>query len=333
METYKNAFEYVENNKSNFPSTDLPPKKEERKKATQSSTGVMPNFSNLDSLSVPLHVEEVEPPKKKRNTKSSLGAVVTEKDNDTKSPDEIPYEEKYKETTGMLKAAVSQLDMNLAEMQHDVNQIRASKTLKRKYDYLSAMQGTIGQFINTKVSALREINSTISKCNDLELRRRKELNLAENDKDSDRAIMDMYNAFISMPSGGMSGGAPVSQNPLGPTVSQITMGGVAAPITADVNEDIGMKNYIDNMNPAQRLCLYENDPNVQQVIIFDNATGAKRFEVMNLATKEIIPNVDKRDMMFMDDVVLDLQAGVGRNINLNETYPIIEVGERMSDVY
>ena len=87
------------------------------------------------------------------------------------------------------------------------------------------------------------------------------------------------------------------------------------------------------MTPAQRLSMYESDPNVQQVVIYDNTTNSKRFEVMNIATGEIIPNVDKRDMMFMDDTVIDLQNHIARNLNLNETYPVIEVGERLSDVY
>ena len=123
---------------------------------------------------------------------------------------------------------------------------------------------------------------------------------------------------------------------LGPSVNQLTYspaitGAVTQTLGGD--EEAGYNNFLNNMTPAQRLSMYESDPNVQQVVIYDNTTNSKRFEVMNIATGEIIPNVDKRDMMFMDDTVIDLQNHIARNLNLNETYPGIEVGGRLSDVY
>ena len=74
--------------------------------------------------------------------------------------------------------------MGLNELQHDISEIRASKNLRGKYNYLSAMQGTAGQFIGNKISAARELNNTITKCNELELRRYKDL-MAVNQKDAD----------------------------------------------------------------------------------------------------------------------------------------------------
>ena len=158
-----------------------------------------------------------------------------------------------------------------------------------------------------------------------------QLHAQENDQNTDKAVMDMYSAFISM---------PTDMNPgiaLGPTVNQLTYNptitGAVAQSIGQVDENAGYDNFLNNMSPAQRLSLYESDPNVQQVVVYDNRTNTKRFEVMNVATGEIIPNVDKRDMMFMDDTVLDLDNHIARNINLNETYPIVEVGTRLSDAY
>lgn len=335
---YQKAFGYVSADRRRFPSTDDMPVNKNEKKTDEiytdsSSEGIMPDFSsiandsNVMSFSLHNNIEEEEKPKRKR--KSNMGKPVTEsEDGESQFPEEEPYEKKYEETTNALKIAVAQLDASLSEMQKDVTEIRASKVLKSKYTNLANIQQTMGQFINTKVTALREINNTISKCADLELKRKKDLMIANSEQNSDKNIMDMYSAFISMPTGAENMGT----NPLGPTVSQITMNnGIVSDSIND--EDAGMQNYLNTMNPAQRLSLYENDPNVQHVVVYDSTTGAKHFEVMNVITGEVIPNVDKRDMMFMEDVVLDLQTGVATNINLNETYPIIEVGNRVSDSY
>ena len=332
------AFRY-EDAPKNPMSVDAVPKKEKKKSTPSISLEETPSggmdFSSLlnshTSLSVPTTTETTTPKqrKKRNNSSANLDDVVTETTTTSSNTDE-PYEKKYESTTSMLMNSVAQLDAGVMEMQGDVNLIRASKTLKRKYDYLSAIQGTIGQYIGTKVSALREINSTITKCNELELKRAKELRDKEGDQNTDKAIMDMYNAFISMPTDLNSTGMPtVSQLTLNPN----TMGVATSNIMGDMSEEAGMQNYINNMNPAQRLTMYEQDPNIQEVVVYDNTTGARRFEVMNVATGEIIPNVDKHDMMFMDDTVLDLNTHVARNLNLNESFPIIEVGERLADAY
>lgn len=334
---YQKAFSYITEDKPKFPPSDkLPNKtvKKEEKKSDSSFSGI-PDFSSLAQNGIPLSptpATEETKPARKRKSSASLDGVVTAKGDKEPNPDEIPYSEKYEETTNVLKGTVLQIEAGLNEMERDLAGIRASRTLKRKYDYIAQIQGTMGQYLNAKITAIREINNTISKCNDLELKRRKELNLAANEQNSDKSIMDMYNAFISMPTGNQG------VNPLGPTVDQFTLtgGSVGIPVvtgTGVVDEEAGMRDFINNMSPAQRLTMYEKDPNVQQVVVYDNATGARYFEVMNLATGEVIPNVDKRDMMFMDDTVLDLQAGVATNINLNESYPIVEIGQRMADAY
>lgn len=333
---YTKAFGYVESEKPRF-STDTLPKKEEKKSINNNTVvtteNIIPDFSNIGNASLTLHStpEPESKPKRKRKTSTPTPVTEIEGDNNQSNLDEEPYSKKYEETTAALNLAIAQIDTSLRDLQTDVSAIRSSRTLKSKYTSLANLEQTKAQYINSKITAIKEINNSISKCNELEMKRRKEFMAASAEQNSDKNIMDMYNAFISMPTG-IDG---MSANPLGPTVSQLTMNdGMSGVVTSGgINDDAGMQNYLNSMNPAQRLSLYENDPNVQQVVVYDNATGAKRFEVMNIMTGEVIPNVDKRDMMFMEDVVLDLTTGVATNINLNETYPIIEVGQKISDLY
>ena len=289
------------------------------------------NFDALNKSSIcNRDLNEMDNSPAKRKKASNKISEVTTSRKEKKSNDDEPYSKKYEETTAQLKTAIMQVDAALTDIHSDIQQIRSSKTLKRKYDYLSMMNGSMGQFINTKVTALREINNTITKCNEFELKRAKELkaDLASQAND-DKALMDMYNAFISIPtSAGM---------PLGPSLQNITNSGAINSATIVTNResggDAGYADYLSRLNPSQRLMLYEDDPDVQQVVMYDEQSGSKWFEIMNLRTREVIEGVNKHDMMFMEDTTLDLDNNIARNINLGESYPIIRVGKSVMNSY
>lgn len=285
---------------------------------------------------------EKETPKKKSSRKnksaaSSVANAVTDTvsgNGGTEKDDMIttnkPYETKYQETTGMLKGAIVQLDGLLSDTMADAAMVRSSRTLKRKYDLLSLLNGNASQIIGNKITAIREINSTISKCNDLELKRMKELNFAAANEDSDKKIMDMYNAFVTMPVG--DPGMGMAQNNLAHISQSLSMGNVVTG-TIHGEDEAAYQNYLANMNPAQRLNMYESNPNVKQVVVYNQQTGARYFEVMDLSTGEVIQGVDKHDPMFLENTTLDLEHKIARNIDIGESYPIVIVGEPVTNAY
>lgn len=310
--------------------TLMVPIEKEKSEKSDTSGSINLNFGSLvnDGSVLPTideSTQEEPKRKKKNNTRRKINTDTGEESSSTFSETE-PYTKQYVETTAKLKEAIAQVDMSLGELQSDVNLIRSSRTLKKKYDYIAMMQGTMGQFINTKVTALREINNTITKCNELELRRAKDLKMAESQQNDDKTIMDMYNAFIHTPvSTGMS---------LGPNMQDVSMNNI--PINTSYGNDadeIGYQNYLNNLNPAQKLMMYENDPDVKQVVMYDESTGARWFEIMNMRTNEIIQGADKHDMMFMEDTVLDLNNDIAKNLNMGETYPIVRVGNSVVNNY
>lgn len=304
-------------------------------KNTENKVGMDFSYFLDNDVTLPMHIDDTsstadevkkKTTKKRKTSTRKINTDGTEKEELSMLHSNEPYSKKYEETTEALKAAIVQLDMGLNDMQTDIQQIRSSRTLKRKYDYLSMMQGNMGQFINNKISALREINNSITRCNDFELKRMKELKLTENAKDDDKAIMDMYNAFVSMP---VSSGVQ-----LGPPVQDISkMGRSINTSTGPNGSDPGFANYMSNMSPSEILMMYENDPDVQQVVMYDETTGAKWFEVMNTRTGEVIKNADKHGSIIMDDTVLDLNNNIAKNINIGESYPIVRVGKSVMDTY
>ena len=109
---------------------------------------------------------------------------------------------------------------------------------------------------------------------------------------------------------------------------------IAGTIPNNTMDDVAAyNNYVQNMTPQQHMIALENDPNVQQVVVWNKSTGAKSFEIMNMATGEILQNVDKHDIMFMEDTTIDERNHTARNIKLNESYPLVVIGESAIDEY
>lgn len=292
-----------------------------------------------DGISFKLNSPPQDTRKRQRKTTSksqSVSGVVTDTISGKNQKDEMlttdkPYETKYTETTNMLKGAIIQLDSLLGESLKDASDVRSSRTLKRKYDILPLLNNNASSIINNKIAAIREINNTISKCNDLELKRMKDLSLASANENSDKKIMDLYNAFISMPGGATD--PMMGVNSLQNVANAMSMGNVITGSIIGGEDDAAYQQYVDNMNPAQRLAMYESNPNVRQVVVYNQQTGGRYFEVMDMSTGEVIPGVDKHDNMFLEGVTLDLENKIARNIDLGETYPIVVVGEPVMNMY
>lgn len=236
-----------------------------------------------------------------------------------------PFDNKYQETNNILRSAIIQLDAGMSEIQSDIELIRSSKTLKNKYQYLSLLQGSMGTMIGNKIAAARELNNTITKCNDFEMKRFKEVKAsADANQDDDQRIMEMYKAFVS---------TPVSANPL-PNINQISTNITQqAGAMAIGNTDAQFDNYVKTMTPAQNMMYLGENPNVQQVVVYNQETGARYFDVIDMTTGQSVPNAEKHDAMFLEDVTIDLKNKVARNINIGETYPLVIVGQPIMDEY
>ena len=235
----------------------------------------------------------------------------------------------YMDNMSELKKTVIQMDSLAGDLKQDLDVVRSSRTLKGKYQYTSLISSNIATLLSAKVQAIKEMNNTIKNSIELDYRIEKDRKDAMNG-DDDKRIMDMYNAFVS---------APVSSNrmQLGPTEMQLSLPGSGVqyasrgPIrgTEPVSstKDPGFDNYMNTLSPEQNLMMYEDNPDIKLCVVYNKATGDRKFEVMNTKTGQVVPNVAKRDAMFLDDTVIDTRRKVARNANLGESYPLIIVGD------
>ena len=57
------------------------------------------------------------------------------------------------------------------------------------------------------------------------------------------------------------------------------------------------------------------------------SNGNKFFQVMNLATGQVVPNVPVMDNRFLDDTTIDIRNQIAKNNNLHETYPLVIIND------
>ena len=243
----------------------------------------------------------------------------------------------YGETTNLIRTTIGQIDMLSSEIKDELDNVRLNRTLKRKHDYIIGLSGNLSTLMGTKISAIRELNNSISKSNDMDYRKDKDKRVAESGVDDDQYIMNMYKSFISNPMQNVNNISALGPTSFDASVNNPNSGIIRAPLqNAPVGSqpaDAGFLNYVSNMSPEQNMMRYESNPNVKQVVVFDAATGNKFFQVMDVFTGQVVPNVPVRDQMFMEDTTIDLKNKIAKNINLNESYPLIVINENITNEY
>ena len=204
--------------------------------------------------------------------------------------------------------------------------------MKNKYMALTNISDNLGSLLSSKIAAIKEINSSISKSNDLDYKKYKDIKAAQGAMDDDKYIADLYKAFITNPQM-QATGPSLPQMQSMPMINDGSMMGSSI-IRANVDNsgqimggDQAYLNYMSNLSPEQNLMLYEQNPNVKQVVVFDHATGNKFFQMMDMSTGQAIPNLPVYDQEFMADTTLDLAKGIAKNLNLNETFPIVQINQ------
>lgn len=237
-----------------------------------------------------------------------------------------PYINTYMDTQEALKATISQIDNLAMEVNEQLKYIKESKVIKGKYKYISDLAMTQGNLLSAKVGAIREMNKTITDAHNLDQRRFKDNKETMSDGDDDKRIMDIYNAFVKMPISTAQGGYEM----LGPNIIDATLpSDNVTRVDPDGNvasAEYGYQQYLQNITPEQNRMRYEKDPNIKTVVKYDQSTGNRWFDVIDMRTGASIPNVAKPDDFLLEDMNVNLRTGTARNSNANMDFPLITVG-------
>lgn len=300
---------------------------------------VIKEGSNEKAAVVPVDpvIPDTEKKRRGRPKKENNELVVKSTNNEVQkvsgTVEEYPTAYTYMETNNLLHETLGQIDSLNSELMQEFNSIRHNRTMKNKYNVLVGLSENVGSLINNRISVIKEINATITKSNDLDYKKEKDRRAANAALDDDKYIADLYKSFIQNP-------INIAPTPQMPQVDPAIFGSgiVRADLkSGDYNSnnpvDASYLNYMSNLTPEQNMMRYEGNGNVKQVVVFDAATGNKFFQMMDVSTGQVIPNVPVYDQMFMEDTTLDLKTKIAKNINLGETFPIVVINEGVTAQY
>lgn len=302
------------------------------------NTGV--SFGNLigkdvyvDANPMPIITDKGDTALKVKTKKKKSSDGGDDKDNAVVNSKEIVestvYGDVYNSTNNMAYGIINQADEILANAKNEFDYIRTRQNMKGKYMYMTNMISSMSSLMATKLQAIKEINTNITKSNEMEYRRFKD-NRALLQTDDNKMIMDAYSAFINTPVGANSA---YSQ----PTTKELTMA-VTGMIPADrvandtsvvalTTSDPGLTSYLNNITPEENRMLNEGNPDIEEVIIYDQESGMKYFKWINLKTNQPVPNMPESSDILIEDYVIDPRTRTAKNTNLRDVKKVIYVNE------
>lgn len=266
-------------------------------------------------------VVETVPAKRGRKKKeeSVTGEVIIPTPQTSMSyvQDNIPYQVAYNETNQQLDESIQQLNMLGAEIMGDLHMIRSSKTLKNKYGYINDMTGNAVGIINAKIAAIKEKNKTINDINNLEIRRIKELKIQASEEDDNTRIANLYNAFVNTPIG-------MGPGVLGPSMQDaMLIGGAPDMARASIGSD--QAAWEQSLDPAQNRMVLEAKGAIETVVVYDESTGNRWYDVVDKNTRQPVPGVEKPDASYIYELDINVRGGFAKDSNRNIIYPLVVI--------
>ena len=228
---------------------------------------------------------------------------------------EVDYARSYSEPNNLIRGAIVQIDELSGAIKQDIDDIRASKTIKNKYTYLTNLTASASALIGTKISAIKELTSTTTQIHKLEMDRMKALKLDKAEGNDEMRMMDIYSAFVNTPMGTYNAPAPNIQDlTLGVNNPAAGVGGI---------EMVNLGAQQSPLTPEQNRMRMESNPNIQVVVRYDQTTGQRCFDVIDTTNGMSIPNYPRPDNFLLEDTTIDVHAQIARNRNVNTVWPLV----------
>lgn len=289
------------------------------------------------------------PPKNGSTSNTYIDVSEINRGKHKETPEEA-YAKNYAPTVKMLFGAIGQADSIYASLEEELQTFKHNKSYggRSRLIHMGEFMNTQANMINTKIAAIRELNSVRHKINDLVLKKA-QLDKNTMDENSDKAIQDAYYALVNASAYGL----PQMQMPLSPSTINTGVALNGTPIhsstinTPSINNiesrteiitgngtaqpDTTFDSYQSNLTPDQKRMIVGNDPNIKEVVVYDQSSGNKWFDVVNVQTGQSIPGVSKSAPFLMDNMRVDVQNGIAVNSNVNRSWPLVIVGSKALD--
>ena len=94
---------------------------------------------------------------------------------------------------------------------------------------------------------------------------------------------------------------------------------------------MSFQNYKENLTPIQRKMILDKDPNIKTVVVYNQTTGEKYFDVINVQTGQSVPGVQRPAEFLLDNMRVDARNGIASNSNINKSFPLVIIGTSAAD--
>lgn len=306
------------------------------------------NTSNLiESEAQPIHDQKVP---KKRAGRSSNPLAPTNTFTDVVTIDkqnaenkltayEKKVEQKYHNQVGLIAGVIQQTDDIMANISAELQNYRNRPSYggKGRMLAMTELQNSQVSLLNTKLAAVRELNNVATKI--IEQTARHEQQMRDSGEDaSDRNIMKLYEMMLNP----TKYNVPHINNPLHVSSLNTGIGLNGVPVTGvDIQAPIVTVNDTTsdgivvanptNLTPEQNRMVLEGNPNIKAVVVYNQSTGSKRFDVVDVSTGVSVPNVPRPAPFLLDDAKPDFRNGIALNSNANMSWPLVIEGTRAID--
>lgn len=322
--------------------------KDDEEENKQQSSGIFGDLTKLSERNDSYYPSDIlnEKPAKKRgrpkkdssDISSDTVVLNTEKKEKTPLNSNMSYNKTYEVPKQLLAQSMMQVDGMLTKVNEDIDIVRNLKFSKNKYDYLNSLYAATTSLIGNRISIARELSNIQSNVNRYELAKHKELSAIDAESD-DKRLMDLYNAYVNAPIGTLP--ANIAAQRFNMPAQNINLPQNAIPVITSESsgiigpngEETGYANYINNLTPEQNAMVNENNPFIQTVLVYDQSSQNKWFEVIDTRTGAQVPNMPIPPDFVKENCTIDIKNGLARNSSLNQTYKLKVVGTRMFDEF
>ena len=79
--------------------------------------------------------------------------------------------------------------------------------------------------------------------------------------------------------------------------------------------------------------MFEKNPNLQTVVVYNQTDQSKWFDIIDVTTGQSLPNIPRPPEKLLENMHIDIMNGTAKNIQTDQIYPLVLVGNRKLDEY
>ena len=98
-------------------------------------------------------------------------------------------------------------------------------------------------------------------------------------------------------------------------------------------EDAGYDAFINGNSPEMTAIMFEKNPNLQTVVVYNQTDQSKWFDIIDVTTGQSLPNIPRPPEKLLENMHIDIMNGTAKNIQTDQIYPLVLVGNRKLDEY